>query len=261
MEKQDWMLLGSGAGVGAGVGAGLMYLLDPQGGKRRRALARDKAVSAAHKSGDSLRKASKHVGDRGKGIYAVVGSHLHKDKGEVSDRTLRDRVRSALGHHVSKPRAIAVDVEDGKVTLGGPVLTSELTGLLAAVEEIQGVQGILNHLEAYESAEGVPELRSGGVLSKSVLAKTRTLPPAMGLLVGGAFTLAGLKQRGRAGATLSRVGLGLLATSGFAGGKALLRRRASTKLGEESITAEPLRDEEEVPAQGTEEGTFRPTTL
>jgi hypothetical protein len=171
---------------------------------------------------------------------------------QVSDRELKTRVRSVLGEHASKPRAIAVNVEDGKVTLGGPVLTSEVTGLLTAVDEIQGVQAILNHLEVHDGTEPAPKRR------RSTLRTNRTLPPAVGLLVGGAFTLAGLKQRGRAGATLSSVGLGLLATSGFACGKALLNRRV---LGEESITAEPLRDEEEVPAQGTEEGTFRPTTL
>src|SRR5436305_853327 len=60
MAKEHWMILGSGAGVGAG----LMYLFDPQGGKGRRAVARDKAVSAASKGGDSLRKASKDLGNR-----------------------------------------------------------------------------------------------------------------------------------------------------------------------------------------------------
>ena len=39
------MLLG-----GLGLGAALMYVLDPERGKRRRALVRDKAVRAAHKS-------------------------------------------------------------------------------------------------------------------------------------------------------------------------------------------------------------------
>ena len=35
--------------AGVGMGAGLMYILDPQTGRRRRALARDKMANAAHK--------------------------------------------------------------------------------------------------------------------------------------------------------------------------------------------------------------------
>ena len=52
--KEKWSLVGS-AGVGAGLGAGLMYLLDPQVGRGRRAVARDKSVSAL-KKGDSCRQ-------------------------------------------------------------------------------------------------------------------------------------------------------------------------------------------------------------
>ena len=39
---------------GIGIGAALMYLLDPDRGRRRRALVRDKAVHFARVSGDRL---------------------------------------------------------------------------------------------------------------------------------------------------------------------------------------------------------------
>ena len=44
--------------AGAGLGAGLMYMLDPQGGRRRRALAKDQAVKAARRT----QKAAEGVG-------------------------------------------------------------------------------------------------------------------------------------------------------------------------------------------------------
>lgn len=250
MAKEHWMILGSGAGVGAG----LMYLFDPQGGKGRRAVARDKAVSAASKSGDSLRKASKDLGNRGKGLYAAVGSRLRKE--ETSDRKLTARVRSVLGHHVSRPGAVTVFVENGNVTLGGPILVSELAGLLAAVEMVKGVQGVLDHLEVHETMENVPGLQNGSP------EKSRTLPPAARLLAGGALALAGLKRRDKVGAALGSVGLGLLATGGIAGRNPVrLLRSKSKKLDDGLKNIEPLRDAEEVPAQGTEEGTFQPATL
>jgi hypothetical protein len=257
MAKEHWMLLGGGAGVGAG----LMYLLDPQSGNRRRAVARDKAVSAANKSGDTLRKASKDLGNRGKGLYAAVGSRLSSD--EASDPKLTARVRSVLGHHVSHPGAVTVYAENGKITLGGPILVSELAGFLAAVEAVKGVQGVLDHLEVHETAENVPEFHHGGVVSEPE--RSRTLPPAARLLAGAAgsvLALAGLKRRDKVGAALGSVGLGLLATGGIAGRNPVgLLRRRSGKLDDRLANIEPLRDAEKVPAQGTEEGTFQPATL
>lgn len=246
MAKQHWALLGSGAGVGAG----LMYLLDPAGGRRRRAFARDKAVSAVSTGGDSLRKVSTDLGNRTKDLYAAVGSRLRKD--EVSDRRLKALVRSTLEQELSYPSAVVVDVVDGQCTLGGAVLASELAELLAAVEAVKGVQGILNHLEVHESAENIP-----GLQKKSGLLKGRNLAPTARLLAGtagGALALAGLKRRDKIGAALGGVGLSLLATSGIA------KLRGRKKNGLEDLP-QPLRDEEQVPVQGTEEGTFQPETI
>ena len=170
---------------------------------------------------------------------------------QQSDRKLKSRVRSILEQEVSHPRAVVVDVQDGQVTLGGVVLASELADLLAAVEAVKGVQGILNHLEVHESAENVPELQ------KRRLLKGRGLAPVARILAGtagGALALAGLKRRDKVGIALGGVGLGLLATSGIG----TLRRRRAKGLAD---LPQPLRDEDQVPALGTEEGTFQPETI
>lgn len=169
----------------------------------------------------------------------------------LSDRKLRSRVRSILGQEVSYPKAVVVDVQDGVVTLGGTALASELADLLAAVEAVNGVQGILNHLEVYESTEDVPEPR------KHRLLESRNLAPAARLLAGTAGTalaLAALKRRDRIGVALGGAGLSLLATSGII---ALRRRRTRTL----ADLPQPLRDDEQVPVLGTEEGTFQPETI
>lgn len=75
MNKDRLTLLGS-AGLGAGLGAGLMYLLDPDGGRRRRALARDKAVHVAKTGGTAVGKKSRHLKNRTKGLIAEAGSRL-----------------------------------------------------------------------------------------------------------------------------------------------------------------------------------------
>jgi len=68
---------------GLGLGAGLMYLLDPDGGRRRRALARDKAVHGLKVSGKALRKTSVDVGNRTRGLVAEAGSRLRKDSPDI----------------------------------------------------------------------------------------------------------------------------------------------------------------------------------
>ena len=57
---------------GIGIGAGLMYLLDPERGRLRRAMARDKALSLANKTGDAVARTSRDIGNRAKGVAAEV---------------------------------------------------------------------------------------------------------------------------------------------------------------------------------------------
>jgi hypothetical protein len=54
--------------TGLGVGAGLMYVFDPQMGRRRRALARDKAVSLAHQAQDTGRVVARDMANRAQGL-------------------------------------------------------------------------------------------------------------------------------------------------------------------------------------------------
>ncbi len=56
--------------AGVGLGAGLMYILDPEQGRHRRALARDKAVRLAHEAEDALGVVSKDVRNRAQGLAA-----------------------------------------------------------------------------------------------------------------------------------------------------------------------------------------------
>ncbi|HSF44277.1 MAG TPA: hypothetical protein VLT87_31105 [Thermoanaerobaculia bacterium] len=89
INKQQAGLLGS-AGLGVGLGAGLMYLLDPQSGKRRRTVAKDKAVHAVKQGRTALGKKSRHLGNRGKGLVMEATSKLRKREGkdqEVSEPT------------------------------------------------------------------------------------------------------------------------------------------------------------------------------
>jgi len=70
-----------GIGIGAGLGAGLMYLLDPDRGRRRRALVRDKAVHLARVTERTLEVRSREMKNRAQGFAAQIRSLLRGGNG------------------------------------------------------------------------------------------------------------------------------------------------------------------------------------
>jgi hypothetical protein len=141
---------------GLGLGAALMYVLDPERGKRRRALVRDKALSGAHKAGDRLAARSRDLKNRARGVAAEVKALTKSD--EPDDPVLAERVRAELGRTVGHPASIDVEAVAGTVILSGSVLTSELDELLSAVRGVPGVEDVENRLEVYESPGDVAAL-------------------------------------------------------------------------------------------------------
>ena len=146
-------------GAGLGIGTGVMYLLDPDRGKRRRALLGDKFASATKKTGEGIEITVRDISNRARGIATGIQSKF--TTGEIDDAVLVDRVRSKLGRIVSHPGAIEVAAENGNVTLKGPILEGEVDSLLKCVKEIQGVNQLFDHLEVHKEAGNHPALQGG----------------------------------------------------------------------------------------------------
>ena len=144
---------------GAGLGAGLMYLYDPDRGKRRRALIRDQVNHLINCTAHYFDTAGRDLSNRLTGIQAEMGAMFTHD--DADDRVVVERVRAKLGRHVSHPRAIHVEARDGHVSLSGPILAHEVDGLLSAVHQVRGVRELENRLEPHTSSEHVPALQGG----------------------------------------------------------------------------------------------------
>lgn len=172
------------------LGAGLMYLMDPDRGRRRRALARDKMIRATRRSADALGATGRDVANRTSGLAAKATHALRSET--VDDDVLVERVRAQLGRYVSHPRALDVHAADGVVILRGPILSSEVAGLVAAVEKIRGVRAVTPELDAHETAD-IPSLQGGTTppASRMNLWPTRWSPTTR-FLTGTAATLAAL---------------------------------------------------------------------
>jgi hypothetical protein len=142
----------------AAVGAGLMALLDPQSGKRRRAVIRDRSARAARKLGETAGKRWRDLTNRGTGAVAKV-QRLGRDEEVVTDDVLQERVRAKVGHLVANPSSIEVTAQIGVVTLTGPVLAEEVDRLLRGVRSVRGVSGVENQLEIHVQPDQVPGLQ------------------------------------------------------------------------------------------------------
>lgn len=146
----------------AGMGAGLMYFFDPDRGKRRRRLLRDKAVHLGRIANDAAGKTRCDIRNHLRGVFARVES-VFVDNGAVSNDVLEARVRSKLGRVVSHPKAIEVKAVDGLIILSGPILAAEVHPLLDGVIHVRGVKNIENYLEEHEQAGDIPALQGGRV--------------------------------------------------------------------------------------------------
>jgi gas vesicle protein len=148
IDAKQGTLLWRGIGIGTGIGAAMMFLLDPQRGRRRRALVRDKAVHAVRRTERVFGARSRDWGNRARGAAAQVKKRLRRR--EVSDDVLEERVRAEMGHVVANPGSLRVTARRGRATLSGAVLAVEEDPLLSRVSAIPGVLQIENRLEAHQ---------------------------------------------------------------------------------------------------------------
>ena len=100
------------------LGAALMYLFDPVGGNRRRAMLRDQAAHAARRTRMMSSALASDLENRVAGFRARVTNVA--DTIPTDDSVLEARVRSKLGRASSHAGAIGVASVDGIVTLTGP---------------------------------------------------------------------------------------------------------------------------------------------
>lgn len=195
--------------IGFALGAVGAFMLDPQQGARRRALARDKVVRGMTQGREFADAAREDLRQRARGLRG----------GPVSDEVLAERVRAKLGRYSSHPAAVQVDAQAGRITLSGDILAAEVEPLFDAVRAVRGVQHVDNRLNAYPSATGVASLQGGDTDDHERSALFRpNWTPGIRLIIGGTGALLLLYALARGGLS----GIGAL------GAGAVLLGRAST---------------------------------
>jgi BON domain-containing protein len=198
----------------AAAGAGLMYLLDPDGGGRRRALVRDRMVRAAHRTGDAVDVTSRDVTNRARGVVAELRGRLAGLP--VGDDVLRERVRARIGAVVGRAGAIETLVSDGVVTLRGPVLADDLDRLVRRVRSVRGVRDVSDQLDVHDEPGHVPGLQRrprprGGEVFELLQRNWSPTARLFASLAGTTLALWGVRRLDGLGIALAVGGLALLA--------------------------------------------------
>jgi hypothetical protein len=199
----------------AAAGAGVMYLFDPDGGRRRRALLRDQLLHAVHCTGDAVDSTSRDVSNRARGVVAELRNRLVSVP--VSDDVLHERVRSRIGAVIGHAGAIEALVAQGRVTLRGPVLADEVGRLIRRVRSVRGVREVIDQMDVHDEPGSVPGLqgrprppRGGEVFELLQRNWSPTARLSVGL-VGTVLTVWGARRLDLPGVAVATGGLALLA--------------------------------------------------
>ncbi|MDQ3890438.1 MAG: BON domain-containing protein [Actinomycetota bacterium] len=131
----------------AALGAGLMYLLDPQEGRRRRALARDRTAGFVRRTFRRSASMGRAVSAETYGATQKV-THMREEEKELDDTTLARKVETEIFRDADAPKGqVDVNVVEGVVYLRGEL---EQPDMIRALEnkarKVSGVRDVENLL-------------------------------------------------------------------------------------------------------------------
>ena len=133
--------------LGGLLGAAIAYFFDPQNGRRRRAMRRDRSAGFVRQSGRSAARAGRGVAAEAYGV-SQKAQHLSEQPKEFDDATLAQKVQSEIFRDADVTKGqINVNAEDGIVVLRGEVEQPELIEeLVEKTRKVQGVRDVQNLL-------------------------------------------------------------------------------------------------------------------
>jgi hypothetical protein len=123
------------------VGAGLAYMFDPQSGKRRRHVLRDRSAALLRRLGRRSVGRAKYVAGHAEGVAAQAAGTVSRPAEDADDATVKDRILSQAFREAGVNTGdVAVDVADGIATLRGTLESVDLVHDL--VERVRAVPGV-----------------------------------------------------------------------------------------------------------------------
>jgi len=134
------------------MGIGLMYLMDPERGRARRAWLSDTVGGFVKSTGQTFYRTGKDLSHR----VAGGSNSGHSTGGPATSEQLLESVRSEIARVAPDNRHIDVMADvNGSVTLTGIIRPQDADRIIAAVEDVPGVILVINRLNI-QSAQPAP---------------------------------------------------------------------------------------------------------
>jgi osmotically-inducible protein OsmY len=131
-----------------GLGALLAYFFDPDNGRRRRAMARDRFPAFFRRMGATAERKGGAVAAKAEGMKQKATHLKEEEKPQPDDVTLARKVETEIFRDAEVPKGqINVNAENGKIVLRGEVEKPEMiTDLEKKTKKVQGVTEVENLL-------------------------------------------------------------------------------------------------------------------
>ena len=131
-----------------GLGALLAYFFDPENGRRRRALARDRIPALFRRGSERVEQTAKSVSSEAQATKAKVAHRKEAEKPQPDDVTLARKVETEIFRDADVPKGqINVNAENGKIVLRGEVeKPAMIKDLEKRAKKVQGVAEVENLL-------------------------------------------------------------------------------------------------------------------
>ena len=136
--------------VAGAAGALAEFFLDPQDGKRRRHVARDKIAAFVRRRGRDAAGAVQYAGGVAQGAAQQVtpGGGRPDAEERLNDPALARKVESEIFRDADAPKgSVVVNAENGVIYLRGEVEDADtITALVEKAQAVEGVHGVENLL-------------------------------------------------------------------------------------------------------------------
>jgi osmotically-inducible protein OsmY len=131
----------------AALGAALAYFFDPQNGRRRRNVTRDRLLAFFRRGARKTERAGRAVAAEAHGLKQKA-THLREEQKDFDDVTLARKVETELFRPADAPKgSVNVNVENGVVYLRGEVEQPDMIeDLEKRAKKVQGVREVENLL-------------------------------------------------------------------------------------------------------------------